>query len=132
VAGAGMVIDTSIFIEYLRSKDRGQTILANLPVDSVLYVSSVTVFELYSGATDIRKRQDVDALLQGVFILPLNAETAKNAGFIYQDLRRRGSMIEVTDIMIAATALANDLPVKTLNIGHFQRVSDLVTDITHP
>lgn len=58
-----MVIDTSIFIEYLRSKDRGQTILANLPVDSVLYVSSVTVFELYSGATDIRKRQDVDALL---------------------------------------------------------------------
>ena len=121
-----MVIDTSIFIEYLRSKDRGQTILANLPVGSVLYVSSITVFELYSGATDIRKRQDVDALLQGVFILPLNAETAKNAGFIYQDLRRRGSMIEVTDIMIAATALANDLPVKTLNVGHFQRISDLV------
>lgn len=121
-----MVIDTSIFIEYLRSKDRGQTTLANLSLDSVLYVSSITVFELYSGATDIRKRQDVDALLQGVFILPLNAETAKNAGFIYQDLRRRGSMIEVTDIMIAATALANDLPVKTLNIGHFQRISDLV------
>lgn len=121
-----MVVDTSIFIEYLRSKDRGQTILANLPVDSVLYVSSVTVFELYSGAIDIRKRQDVDALLQGVFILPLNAETAKNAGFIYQDLRRSGNMIEVTDILIAATALANDLPVKTLNVGHFQRISELV------
>lgn len=121
-----MVIDTSIFIEYLRSKNRGQTILANLPIDSVLYVSSITVFELYSGATDIRKRQDVDALLQGVFILPLNAATAKNAGLIYQDLRKRGSMIEVTDILIAATALANDLPVKTLNIGHFQRISELV------
>lgn len=126
MASAGMVVDTSIFIEYLRSKDRGQTILANLPVDSVLYVSSVTVFELYSGAIDIRKRQDVDALLQGVFILPLNAETAKNAGFIYQDLRRSGNMIEVTDILIAATALANDLPVKTLNVGHFQRISELV------
>ncbi len=121
-----MVIDTSIFIEYLRSKDRRQSTLANLPVDSVFYVSSITVFELYSGATDIRKRQDVDALLQGVFILPLNAEIAKNAGLIYQDLRRRGSMIEVTDILIAATALANDLPVKTLNVGHFQRISDLV------
>lgn len=121
-----MVIDTSIFIEYLRSKNRVQTILANLPIDSVLYVSSITIFELYSGATDIRKRQDVDALLQGVFILPLNAATAKNAGLIYQDLRKRGSMIEVTDILIAATALANDLPVKTLNIGHFQRISELV------
>ena len=126
MAASGMVIDTSIFIEYLRSKDRRQSTLANLPVDSVFYVSSITVFELYSGATDIRKRQDVDALLQGVFILPLNAEIAKNAGLIYQDLRRRGSMIEVTDIMIAATALANDLPVKTLNVGHFQRISDLV------
>lgn len=42
-------------------------------------------------------------------------------------------MIEVTDIMIAATALANDLPVKTLNIGHFQRISDLVIlQFTHP
>jgi tRNA(fMet)-specific endonuclease VapC len=121
-----MVIDTSIFIEYLRSKDRINTALTKLPSEAVLYVSSITVFELYSGATDIKKRQDIDTLLQGVFILPLNTDIAKNAGFIYQDLRRRGNMIEVTDILIAATALENDLPIKTLNTNHFQRIPALV------
>lgn len=125
MATARMVVDTSIFIEYLRSRDRENTALANLPVDTVLYVSAVTVFELYSGATDLSKRLDIDTLLTGVFVLPLNAEVAKNAGFIYQDLRRRGKMIEVTDILIAATALENNLPVKTLNIEHFQRVRGL-------
>jgi tRNA(fMet)-specific endonuclease VapC len=121
-----MVIDTSIFIEYLRSKDRTNTALAKLPTETVLYVSSITAFELYSGATDLKKRQDIDTLLQGVFILPLNTDIAKNAGFIYQDLRRRGNMIEVTDILIAATALENDLPIKTLNTNHFQRIPGLV------
>jgi predicted nucleic acid-binding protein len=56
----------------------------------------------------------------------LNTDIAKNAGFIYQDLRRRGNMIEVTDILIAATALENDLPIKTLNTSHFQRIPGLV------
>jgi predicted nucleic acid-binding protein len=121
-----MVIDTSIFIAYLRSKDRTNTALAKLPTETVLYVSSITAFELYSGATDIKKRQDIDTLLQGVFILPLNTDIAKNAGFIYQDLRRRGNMIEVTDILIVATALENDLPIKTLNTSHFQRIPGLV------
>jgi tRNA(fMet)-specific endonuclease VapC len=121
-----MVIDTSIFIEYLRSKDRLNSTLAKLPSETVLYVSSITVFELYSGATDIKKRQDIDTLLQGVFIFPLNTDIAKSAGFIYQDLRRRGNMIEVTDILIAATALENDLPIKTLNTNHFQRIPGLV------
>jgi len=121
-----MVIDTSIFMAYLRSKDRTNTALAKLPTETVLYVSSITAFELYSGATDIKKRQDIDTLLQGVFILPLNTDIAKNAGFIYQDLRRRGNMIEVTDILIAATALENDLPIKTLNTSHFQRIPGLV------
>lgn len=125
MASAGMVVDTSIFIEYLRSRDRENTALANLPSDAVLHISVVTVFELYSGATDLSKKMDIDTLLMGVFVLPLNAEIAKNAGFIYQDLRRKGKMIEVTDILIAATALGNNLAVKTLNVEHFQRIQGL-------
>jgi tRNA(fMet)-specific endonuclease VapC len=120
-----MVIDTSIFIEYLRSRDRPQTTLASFSSITVLYVSVLTVFELYSGATDLSKRLDVDALLQGLFILPLNTEIAKKAGLIYQDLRRQGRMIEIADILIAATALVNNLPVKTLNVDHFQRIPEL-------
>jgi tRNA(fMet)-specific endonuclease VapC len=40
-------------------------------------------------------------------------------------LRSTGLMIELSDIFIAATALANNLPVKTLNTRHFERVEGL-------
>ncbi|MFK7924930.1 MAG: PIN domain-containing protein [Bacteroidia bacterium] len=46
-----MVIDTSVFIEFLRAKDKKRTSLYNLPENTALYISSVTVFELYAGAT---------------------------------------------------------------------------------
>lgn len=126
MASSGVVIDTSIFVEYLRSRNRPQTSLVNLPTNTVFYASAITVFELYSGATDAQKKLEIDTLLQEVLILPFNTATAQSAGLIYQDLRRKGKMIEVADILIAATALANGLPVKTLNIGHFQRISTLV------
>ncbi|MBC7774426.1 MAG: PIN domain-containing protein [Phycisphaerae bacterium] len=82
-----MLVDSTIFIEYLRSRNRANTALANLPADSILYTSSVTVFELFSGATDAEKRLAVQTLLQGVLILPVNFETDIHAGEIYRDLR---------------------------------------------
>ncbi|MCF2491295.1 hypothetical protein L0659_24190 [Dyadobacter sp. CY347] len=47
------------------------------------------------------------------------------AAEIYHNLRRRNSLIEFRDIFIAATALTFQLPIKTLNQGHFQRIENL-------
>lgn len=121
----GILVDSTIFIEYLRSRTRANTALANLPADSILYTSSVTVFELFSGATDADKRHAVQTLLQDLLILPINFESAIHAGEIYRSLRSRGLMIEIPDILIAATAITNKLPHKTLNTRHFERVEGL-------
>ena len=120
-----MVIDSTIFIEHLRAKDRTKTTLAALPINSILYVSSVTVFELFCGATDPGKYRDVQKVLKDVLILPVNAGVGEKAGEIFRDLRSKGLMIEATDIFIAATALVNNLPIKTLNIRHFSRIQGL-------
>ena len=37
-----------------------------------------------------------------------------------------GNLIELRDLFIAASALAHDLPLATLNIKHFERVDGLV------
>ncbi|MEQ1746415.1 MAG: hypothetical protein ABMA02_13380 [Saprospiraceae bacterium] len=58
-----MVVDSTIFIEHLRARDQSATTLANLPPDTILHVSSVTVFELFSGATDTDKYRKVQRLL---------------------------------------------------------------------
>lgn len=44
-----MVIDTGIFIEHLRAKDKLKTRLYNLPTDIELFISSVSLYELYMG-----------------------------------------------------------------------------------
>lgn len=121
----GLVIDTGIFIEYLRRPEKSKTILASLPNDSSLFVSAVTVYELMMGATNDQKKKDVEILLEGLSVLPFDEEVSMKAAEIYHNLRRRNLMIEFRDISIAATALIFQLPIKTLNKDHFQRIDTL-------
>jgi tRNA(fMet)-specific endonuclease VapC len=120
-----MVIDTGIFIEYLRKQDKSRTILASLPNDASLFVSAVTVYELMMGATDIQKKRDVEILLEGIPVLPFSEEVSIKAAEIYHNLRRRNLLIEFRDIFIDATAITFQLPIKTLNLAHFQRIESL-------
>ena len=120
-----MVIDTGIFIEYLRKPEKSKTVLASLPNDASLFVSAVTVYELMMGATNDQKKKDVEILLDGISILPFDEEVSLKATEIYHSLRRRNLMIEFRDIFIAATAIIFQLPIKTLNKDHFQRIETL-------
>lgn len=47
------------------------------------------------------------------------------AAEIYHNLRRRNLLIEFRDIFIGATAITFQLPIKTLNLDHFQRIESL-------
>jgi tRNA(fMet)-specific endonuclease VapC len=58
-------------------------------------------------------------------IVPLTEEVGVRASDIYADLHRRGNLIGDADILIAATALVNGLPLVTNNEGHFKRVTGL-------
>jgi predicted nucleic acid-binding protein len=120
-----MVIDTCIFIEHLRAKDKTKTILATLPANEFLYLSAVTIFELYSGATTLEKKQDVRAVTEDLTVLPFDAAVAAKAGEIYRTLKKHNKLIGGPDIMIAATCLTFDQPILTLNKKHFELVDDL-------
>lgn len=120
-----MVIDTSIFIEHLRKKNKANSRLSMIPDTSLLFVSSITVFELLMGANDSQKKTDVDELLSGVFIIEFDKQIAEKSAEIYRDLKKKNLLIEFRDIFIAATALVHNVPVKTLNFKHFNRVDGL-------
>jgi tRNA(fMet)-specific endonuclease VapC len=55
----------------------------------------------------------------------LTDEIIIRAADIYADLYRRGLLILDADILIAATALENDLPIVTNNESHFNRITGL-------
>ncbi len=67
-----MVIDTSVFIEHLRAKDKKNTELYKIPNSTIIYLSSVTLYELYLGATDKEKWEDIRLLTEDLTILPFD------------------------------------------------------------
>jgi tRNA(fMet)-specific endonuclease VapC len=121
-----MVIDTNIFIEFLRKSDKSKTGLVQLPTTTILHVSTITVFELYIGANTPERVEMAEKILQNVVVLPFTNEIAQAAGLLYDNLQRTGQKLEFRDVMIAATAIYHNLPLKTLNIKHFERISNLI------
>jgi tRNA(fMet)-specific endonuclease VapC len=120
-----MVADTGIFIEHLRAKDKLSTTLYKISENQERYISAVTLYELYMGATNREKERDVEELTEGFSVLPFTDGIAKKAAEIYHKLRVSNQMIEFRDIFIAATCNVNELPIVTLNKKHFKRVDRL-------
>ncbi|MEM9857411.1 MAG: type II toxin-antitoxin system VapC family toxin [Bacteroidota bacterium] len=120
-----MVVDTGIFIDYLRARDKSKTILQDLPDNVELYISSITLYELYMGAISAQKWVDVKTLTEDIPVLPFTKTIAEKAAIVYQELKKENKIIEFRDIFIAATALVHDLPILTRNKKHFTRVDGL-------
>lgn len=120
-----MVVDTSVFIEFLRATKKDKTLLYKIADDSKLYVSTVTLFELYAGTTNHSKWMDIKLLTEDLILLPLTVDVSQYAAKIFQKLRMENQIIEFRDIFIGATAIANKLPILTLNKKHFSRIADL-------
>lgn len=123
-----MVVDTSIFIQFLRAKDKKKSDLYAITNSAQLHVSSVTLYELLMGATDEKKLADIRLLTDDLPVLPFDEDVSRKAAEIYHQLRRENKMIEFRDIFIAATCIVFDMPLKTLNEGHFERIQGLRMD----
>jgi len=120
-----LVIDTSIIIEFLRSKDKKLTSLYLIPNDKIICITTVSIYELYIGATDKIKWKDVKLLTEDLLTLSFDANVSMEAAKIYHQLRTDNKMIEFRDIFIAATCIINKMPLLTLNKKHFSRIKSL-------
>lgn len=120
-------LDTNVLIAHKRAKkaDKDKTFLFWLSTKSYQFaVSSITVYELLRGDnTD----EDIywKAMLSNMTVLDFDSDCAEQAAQIYQNLKKRGMLIESEDLLIAATALANKTKLATGNVKHFNRVVGL-------
>jgi len=121
-----VILDTSIFIEFLRASDKSKTILFTIAENPELGISAVTHYELLMGATSESKKNDIMLLTDNLIILPFDDVVSEKAAEIYHSLKQQNKLIEFRDIFIAATALAHRAPLKTLNLKHFQRIESII------
>lgn len=120
-----LVIDTNIFIEHIRSKDKQTTTLFSIPSNVRMYISAVTLYELLMGAHSPERRNDIALITNGIIVLPFDENVAHQAAIIYQKLKHSSQLIDFRDIFIAATCIVNNIPLVTSNRKHFDRIEGL-------
>ena len=123
----GLILaDTSVLIEFFRKTDKTKTPLYNLAQRGYRFqISAITEYEIYIGAPP--EQQDFwNRFLRTIPVLPFDHDVVFVAVQLGKTLKQQNKMLDLADLFIAATALANNLPVATLNRKHFERVPGLL------
>ncbi|HPY40997.1 MAG TPA: type II toxin-antitoxin system VapC family toxin [Thiolinea sp.] len=123
------LLDTNICIYLI--KEKPHEVLARFTTlkSSQVFISAISVFELYFGVEKSqapkRNLAALEQFLRPMTVLDFTPKDAKQAAKIRADLQRKGTPIGAYDIQIAATALAQGLTVVTNNTSEFERVVGL-------
>jgi len=121
-----ILVDTTILVDFLRKRNKEKSLLWKLREEySYIAISAISVFELFAGANDIQKENDVKVLLKWFDVIDLNDEIAEMCGKILIELKKSNQLIEYRDLFIGVSALFYDLKLVTLNIRHFNRIPEL-------
>ena len=125
MAGKGIIIDTSVLIDFFRKSDKSNSLLISLAKQGyIFHISAITEYEIYTGATDIQKNYWQEFLLK-TEIFAFDKTVVKVAVDINYSLKRKRMQIALADLFIAATAVSHNLPFATLNKKHFERIDAL-------
>lgn len=125
------LLDTDTCIDLLRGREAAVGHALRHRPDE-LAVSAITRYELLYGVERCppkwRKKEGtkVRLLLEQFHVLPFTGETAAHAARLRAALESTGRSIGPMDVLIAATALENQLPLVTGNLAEFRRVPGLV------
>lgn len=115
------IIDTNVFIDYLREKPKAKEFLENKRLPGI---SIISYAELIRGAKDKRDQTIIEKLLSEANIIPITTKI----GDLMLSLIKRFSIshgLTIPDALIAATAIEEDLTLVTSNTKHFSFIPEL-------
>jgi predicted nucleic acid-binding protein len=121
----GVIIDTSVWVDYLRGTQNAQTDA----VDHLLDTGRATICgaieaELVAGLRNRAEREELSSLLEGCDYLDTARADWRRAGELAGQLRDRGWTIPLSDLIIAALALSHDQLLLTAD-RHFKHIPGL-------
>jgi predicted nucleic acid-binding protein len=118
------LIDTDIIIEALHDAAAAVTYLQRVEQMSVPAIAAVTHMELVVGCRNRAELRAIERFLRRFRIVEIGEE----ASAIARDLLRRYRLshnLLIADALIAATAIANDLPLVSQNQRDFRFIPEL-------
>ena len=125
------LLDTDTCVFWLRGHPGIHAQVAAVGPEA-LNISVITLAELRYGAEcsaqAAANHRAIDDFASGIAVLPVDADIVRSFGEIKAQLRRQGKLIEDFDLLLAATALTNNLALVTNNTTHFDRIPGLTQD----
>ena len=123
------LLDTNICIFLKNKKPLHVLDRLHKVIDQNLYISSITIAELYYGVyNSLNVEKNLISLVEFLApfkILDFDDEDAKEFGKIRTKLKNEGKMIGPYDMQIAAQAIAKKLILVTNNTNEFIRVEGI-------
>lgn len=123
------ILDTCFLIHLQREWARSETGPARrylgLQTGEEFGISVITVLEFLEG---YGRPVDGERFLAPFLQFQVTTGVARIGSRLRRALRERGERIGDFDVLIAATALADSLPLVTDNVRHFQRIEGLVVE----
>jgi tRNA(fMet)-specific endonuclease VapC len=127
----GLILDTSLLIAEEKGKFDLPGFLARFPEEEP-EISAITASELLHGverANDEQRKKKraryVEETLSQFTVLPFALAEARRHARVWAELKSSGRLIGPHDLMIAATALAPNRKLATLNAREFEHVTGL-------
>jgi predicted nucleic acid-binding protein len=117
-----LLIDTDVLVEYLRGRDKAAEYLEGLTSD--LYLSVISVAELFAGVKSDEEGTSLEQLLQAFVILPVTEKVARLGGR-YRRRYRPSHGTGLADALIAATSQESGANLVTFNRRHFPMISGI-------
>lgn len=84
-------------------------------------ISVITLIEVLRGIPDEKREQAKELIEESYQTLGLDNNTVLTYCTLYRRMRQEGEAVPDADLLIAATAISKDMPLKTRD-AHFQKL----------
>ena len=123
------VLDTSFLIDIFHNSPQALQVLEGLErTDPNLFVAAPSLMELWSGLLRSKKlaakKVALEQFAASLPVLPLTAESARQAAVMEVELSKKGITVQTEDVMIAAIAVVAGETVVTRD-AHYTRIPGL-------
>jgi len=120
-----IVADSDVLIDALRGRPPAVARVRQALDAGVLSTTTITLFELLSGARSEAESAPIDRLLGAMTLLPFDDVASRAAAALRRTLAAQGRPIGMADYMIAGICVARSAALLTRNRAHFEHVPGL-------
>lgn len=117
-----LLLDTDVIVEYLRDRPKAVEYVENL--ESELFVSAISVAELYAGVKGKREEAALERFLTAFEVLPVTGDIARLGGS-YRREYGPSHGTGLVNALIAATVENQGAGFASFNRKHFPMISEI-------